>query len=57
MLIAHDVCTKMQLVAYGGWGYGHISRHIEPRLRKAGLSTAQIETIRIANPRRLLDVC
>jgi phosphotriesterase-related protein len=57
LLVSHDVCTKMQLVAYGGWGYGHLSRHIEPRLRKAGLSDAQIATIRVANPRRLLDVC
>src|SRR5437660_53274 len=57
LLVSHDVCTKMQLVAYGGWGYGHLSRNIEPRLRKAGLSDAQIATIRVANPRRLLDVC
>jgi len=57
LLVSHDVCTKMQLVAYGGWGYGHLSRHIEPRLRKAGLTDAQIATIRVANPRRLLDVC
>ena len=33
------------------------SRHIEPRLRKAGLSVEQIDTIRVRNPRRLLDVC
>jgi phosphotriesterase-related protein len=57
LLVSHDVCTKMQLVAYGGWGYGHLSRHIEPRLSKAGLSAAQITTIRVLNPRRLLDVC
>jgi phosphotriesterase-related protein len=57
LLVAQDVCTKMQLSAYGGWGYAHLSRHIEPRLRKAGLSMEQIDTIRIANPRRLLDVC
>jgi phosphotriesterase-related protein len=57
LLVSHDVCTRMQLVAYGGWGYGHLSRHIEPRLRKAGLSDEQITTIRERNPRRLLDVC
>jgi phosphotriesterase-related protein len=57
LLVSHDVCTKMQLVAYGGWGYAHLSRHIEPRLRKAGLSDEQIDTIRVRNPRRLLDVC
>src|SRR5262249_36972730 len=26
LLVSHDVCTKMQLVAYGGWGYAHFSR-------------------------------
>jgi phosphotriesterase-related protein len=57
LLVSHDVCTKMQLVAYGGWGYSHLSRHIEPRLRKAGVSDDQLTTIRIRNPRRLLDVC
>lgn len=56
LLVSHDVCTKMQLSAFGGWGYAHLSRHIEPRLRKAGLTNEQIATIRIDNPRRLLDV-
>jgi phosphotriesterase-related protein len=56
LLVSQDICTKMQLVAYGGWGYGHLSRHIEPRLRKAGLSAEDIATIRVHNPRRLLDV-
>jgi phosphotriesterase-related protein len=56
LLVSHDVCTKMQLSAYGGWGYAHLSRHIEPRLKVAGLSSAQIHTIRVDNPRRLLDV-
>jgi phosphotriesterase-related protein len=56
LLVSHDVCTKMQLVAYGGWGYGHLSRHIEPRIRNAGISEDQLHTIRIRNPRRLLDV-
>jgi phosphotriesterase-related protein len=56
LLVSHDVCTKMQLSAFGGWGYAHLSRHIEPRLRKAGLTNEQIATIRIRNPRRLLHV-
>jgi phosphotriesterase-related protein len=57
LLVSHDVCTKMQLVAYGGWGYSHLSRHIAPRLRKAGVSDDQLMTIRVRNPRSLLDVC
>jgi phosphotriesterase-related protein len=56
LLLSHDVCTKMQLEEYGGWGYAHLSRHIEPRLRRAGLSAADIRAMRVENPARLLDV-
>ena len=54
MLIAQDVCTKTQTTAYGGWGYAHISRHVEPWMRRAGLSDAEIRTLRVENPARLL---
>ena len=33
-----------------------LSRYIEPRMRHAGLTEAQITTIRTLNPRRLLDI-
>lgn len=54
VLIAQDVCTKTQTTAYGGWGYAHISRHVEPWMRRAGLSDAEIRTLRVENPARLL---
>lgn len=54
VLIAQDVCTKTQTTAYGGWGYAHISRHVEPWMRRAGLSDADIRTLRVENPARLL---
>jgi phosphotriesterase-related protein len=57
LLVSHDVCTKVQLTAYGGWGYAHLSRHIEPRLRNAGLTAEDIQHIRMINPSRVLDVC
>ena len=56
LLLSHDVCTKMQLLEYGGWGYGHLSRHIEPRLRRAGFSEADIRVMRVDNPAQLLNV-
>jgi phosphotriesterase-related protein len=56
LVVSHDVCTKMQLRAYGGWGYDHLSRHIEPRLRRAGLSEREIAAIRVDNPARFLDI-
>ena len=54
VLVAQDVCTKAQTTRYGGWGYGHISRNIEPRLRAAGLPDADLRLIRVENPARLL---
>jgi phosphotriesterase-related protein len=56
LLLSHDVCTKMQLEAYGGWGYAHLSHYIEPRLRRAGLSDFDIRAMRVENPARVLDV-
>lgn len=56
LLLSHDVCTKMQLIAYGGWGYAHLSRNIEPRLRQAGLADHEVAALRVDNPRRFLDV-
>ena len=56
LVLSHDVCTKMQTCAYGGWGYAHLSRNIEPRMRKAGLTESDIAEMRVDNPRRILDV-
>jgi phosphotriesterase-related protein len=54
LLLSHDVCTRLQLHRYGGWGYGHILVSIVPRLRRAGVPDADIERMLIDNPRRLL---
>jgi phosphotriesterase-related protein len=54
LLLSHDVCTRLQLHRYGGWGYDHILVSIVPRLRRAGVSQADIDQMLIDNPRRLL---
>ena len=54
ILISHDICWKMLLVEYGGWGFAHLSKHIEPRMRKAGVTDEQIHKMRVANPARWL---
>jgi phosphotriesterase-related protein len=54
VLISQDVCMQSQLVRNGGWGYAHITRNIEPRLKAAGVSDGDIATMRVENPRRLL---
>ena len=54
ILVSQDICWKMLLVEYGGWGFAHISKHIEPRLRHLGVMDEQIHKIRVANPARWL---
>lgn len=54
LLISQDICMKMQLTAYGGWGYAHILEHVLPMLRKDGVTQEQIHTLTVENPRRAL---
>ncbi len=54
--LSQDVCHDSQLRHYGGNGYTHLARTFLPRLRAAGVSDDEIETITIANPARLLTV-
>jgi phosphotriesterase-related protein len=56
LLISHDFCFKMDLVAYGGWGYAHILNNIVPMMVRRGISRQAIHTIMADNPARLLDV-
>lgn len=54
ILISHDICNRTRLGRYGGHGYQHIFANILPLMRRRGFSEAEIETILVANPRRLL---
>lgn len=54
ILISHDICFKVRLVRYGGHGYGHIPRHIVPRLRRKGLSEKDVRTLIVENPARVM---
>jgi phosphotriesterase-related protein len=54
ILISQDVCFKMCLVRYGGWGYGHILRNLLPFFHQAGMTSRQLDTLMIDNPARLL---
>ena len=56
ILLSQDVCHDSQLTRYGGNGYTYLARTFLPRLRKAGVSDAEIETMTVANPRRLLTI-
>ena len=54
LLISQDVCTKVQLLRYGGLGYAHILRSIVPRLRRRGVDEATVKKLLVDNPARLL---
>ena len=55
ILLSQDVCRKNLLMCYGGLGYAHISRDIEPRMRHVGISDEKIRTMRVKNPARWLS--
>ncbi|MGE3647666.1 MAG: phosphotriesterase, partial [Reyranellaceae bacterium] len=55
VVISHDICYRTRLTAFGGHGYGHIFRNVVPMMRKRGYSDAEIDTILVGNPRRLLS--
>ncbi|MCL5772189.1 MAG: hypothetical protein M1479_07940 [Actinobacteria bacterium] len=56
ILISQDVCLKMDLTSYGGFGFVHILKNIVPILLKRGLRKEEIETILIRNPATILDI-
>lgn len=56
LLLSSDVCTKTQLVSYGGPGYGHLLSNVVPRLSSAGFSIDDVQALIESNPARMLAV-
>ncbi len=56
LFVSQDVCNDSQLKAFGGNGYTYLTDDFLPRLRVAGVSDAEIESMTVANPRRLLTI-
>jgi phosphotriesterase-related protein len=54
LLLSHDVCFKIELIRYGGFGYGHILRTFQSNLQDYGLGLEEINKIMTDNPRRWL---
>jgi phosphotriesterase-related protein len=46
----------VQLVKYGGVGYGHILRSIVPRMKRRGVDDATVTKLLVENPARLLTI-
>jgi phosphotriesterase-related protein len=55
VLLSQDVFLKMMLTRFGGYGYGYILEHFVPRLRRHGVTDAQIETMLVRNPQRVFS--
>jgi phosphotriesterase-related protein len=56
VLLSQDICHDSQLRRYGGNGYAYLAETFLPRLRAAGVSDAEVETMTVTNPRRLLTL-
>ena len=54
ILPSQDVCTKIQLKAYGGTGFSFIQEYFLPYLKQLGVTDAQLQTIMVDNPKRVL---
>lgn len=54
IVLAQDICFKIQLKRYGGFGFDHILESALPMFRSLGLSERQIQMMLVDNPRRVL---
>ncbi len=54
LLLANDVCLKILLRTYGGWGYDHVLSNIVPMLLSEGMDERTVKKITELNPRRFL---
>lgn len=55
VLVSNDICMKMRLHKYGGWGYDHIQTNLYPFLRRAGFTDPELNSLFGENARRFLD--
>ena len=55
IMLAQDICYKVEMVKYGGRGMGHILREVVPRMKDRGISEEHIHTMLVDNPKRFLQ--
>jgi phosphotriesterase-related protein len=54
LTLSMDICANSQMHAHGGHGFDHLLRNFVPLLHDAGVGDEDIETMLVANPRRIL---
>lgn len=55
LLLSQDVFLKMMLTRHGGFGYAYVLRHFLPRLKRHGLSDAQVRRMMVDNPKSVFS--
>jgi phosphotriesterase-related protein len=56
VVVSHDICTRSRLRTYGGHGYAHLLRNVVPLMKDRGFGDAEIATLLVETPRRLLTI-
>ena len=54
ILLSCDVCLKNLLHKYGGWGYDHLLTNVVPMMEDEGITSEQINTMLVENPKAWL---
>ena len=54
VMMSQDVGVRTRLRRYGGWGYGHMLRHLVPLLRSHGVTDEGVRELFVENPARFL---
>ncbi|MEO0384777.1 MAG: hypothetical protein AAF234_14625 [Pseudomonadota bacterium] len=54
VLISQDICTRTRLQSFGGHGYGHIPRNVQPLMARLGFDVDEIDQLVRTNPLSLL---
>lgn len=56
VMVSQDIGVRTRLRRYGGWGYGHMLRHLVPVLQHHGATTEEIRGLLVENPARWLTL-
>ena len=54
ILISTDIAARSRLAIHGGNGYAHLITHFLPKLKAAGVTDEQIQTLTEKNPQKIL---
>jgi phosphotriesterase-related protein len=54
VVLSQDVCYRMMSREWGGWGIAHILESLQHRFAAAGLGPAELDSMLVDTPRRLL---